>query len=254
MSWRRFAASSFRASGSWCRDGRHGLIHFVLAGILWFFSRLDGSSLVGHRCGGLSAMRDLEICYLPAQWRHLDAAHLRASACAVIDVIRATSTIAVALGHGASGVRPVASMAEAFALKEQNPAALLAGERGGVALPGFDLGNSPREVTAERVQGREMILTTTNGTQALAACRSARAVVTASLLNLAAVAARLREIGSALDRRLRRVRGRFRRGRRHGGGRAGRGAGAGASVRVALSVGAERSRRHAARLAVPARN
>jgi 2-phosphosulfolactate phosphatase len=140
-------------------------------------------------------MQNLEICYLPAQWRALEPDRLRASACAVIDVIRATSTIVTALARGAKGVRPVASVAEAFTLKEQNPAALLAGERGGRALPGFDLGNSPREMTAERVEGREIILTTTNGTQALAACAGAREIVTASFLNLDAVAERLREIG-----------------------------------------------------------
>ena len=142
-----------------------------------------------------AAMRDLEICYLPAQWRRLDPAHLRASVCVVIDVIRATSTLLVALAEGAKGVRPVAGVEEAFALKEKNPAALLAGERGGMALPGFDLGNSPREMTAERVKGRELILTTTNGTQALAAGREARVVMTAALLNLEAVAAKLRELG-----------------------------------------------------------
>jgi 2-phosphosulfolactate phosphatase len=140
-------------------------------------------------------MRDLEICYLPAQWRALDPAHLRASTCAVIDVIRATSTLLVALAHGARGVQPVAGVEEARALKEENPAALLAGERGGQALPGFDLGNSPREMTPAQVEGREIILTTTNGTQALAACRGARAIVTASLLNLDAVAARMQEDG-----------------------------------------------------------
>jgi 2-phosphosulfolactate phosphatase len=140
-------------------------------------------------------MSDLEICFLPAQWRTLNATRLRASACAVIDVIRATSTIATALAQGARGVQPVASVADAFALKERNPEALLAGERGGQALPGFDLGNSPEDFTTARVQRRPLILTTTNGTQALAACQGARAVVTASLLNLDAVAARLREIG-----------------------------------------------------------
>ncbi len=140
-------------------------------------------------------MRDLEICYLPAQWRALDEKHLRASACAVIDVIRATSTLLVALAQGAPSIRPVAGVDEAFALKAQNPAALLAGERGGQPLAGFDLGNSPREMTFERVGGRDVILTTTNGTQALAACQGARAIVTASFLNLDAVAARLREIG-----------------------------------------------------------
>lgn len=140
-------------------------------------------------------MRDLEICFSPPQWRALPTEQLRVSACAVIDVIRATSTIVTALAHGAAGVQPVASVADAFALKERNPEALLAGERGGQALPGFELGNSPEDFTAELVQGRPIILTTTNGTQALAACTGARAVVTASLLNLEAVAARLREIG-----------------------------------------------------------
>jgi len=140
-------------------------------------------------------MRDLEICYLPSQWRALNPEQLRVSTCVVIDVIRATSTIVTALASGARGVQPVASLEEARALKEHDPAALLAGERGGQALPGFDLGNSPREMTAERVKGRRIILTTTNGTQALAACQGARAIITASFLNLEVVTAKLRELG-----------------------------------------------------------
>jgi len=140
-------------------------------------------------------MPDLDICFLPAQWRSLDGQRLRSSACAVIDVIRATSTIVTALAHGASGVLPVASVPDAFAAKAQDPDALLAGERGGQALPGFDLGNSPEDFTVERVQGKRIILTTTNGTQALAACAGARAVVVASFLNLDAVAARLLQLG-----------------------------------------------------------
>ena len=140
-------------------------------------------------------MSYLDICFSPAQWRALNAKQLHASACAVIDVIRATSTIVTALDQGASGVQPVAGVDDAFALKKRNPKALLAGERGGQALPGFDLGNSPEDFTMERVHQRPIILTTTNGTQALAACQGARAVITASLLNLEAVAARLREIG-----------------------------------------------------------
>jgi 2-phosphosulfolactate phosphatase len=139
-------------------------------------------------------MSDLEICFAPAQWRSLSAEKIRASACAVIDVIRATSTIVAALANGA-GVQAVASLDDAFALKAKNPGVLLAGERGGQALPGFDLGNSPGDFTSARVQGRRIVLTTTNGTQALAACNGARTVLTASLLNLEAVALRLREIG-----------------------------------------------------------
>jgi len=140
-------------------------------------------------------MSDLDICYLPAQWRTLKPEHLRASACVVIDVIRATSTIAMALAEGAQGIQPVADSADAFALKALNPEMLLAGERGGKPLAGFDLGNSPQEYTRERIQNQSILLTTTNGTQALAACREARAVITASLLNLDAVATRLKELG-----------------------------------------------------------
>ncbi len=153
-----------------------------------FISAVDGAFVC-------CAMSDLAICYLPSQWRALESEYLRASACAVIDVIRATSTIVTALANGASGVQPVADVPDAFVLKARDPEAVLAGERGGQPLPGFDLGNSPEEFTAERVVGRRVILTTTNGTQALAACRGARAVMTVGLLNLDAVAARLRELG-----------------------------------------------------------
>ena len=141
-------------------------------------------------------MKNLTVCYLPVQWLAFDPERLRDSVCVVIDVIRATSTIATALAHGASGIRPVASVAEAEHLKAQRPDRLLAGERQGRALPGFDLGNSPRAMTPETVAGRELILTTTNGTQALAACHGARAVVTMSLLNLSATAEKLRSLGA----------------------------------------------------------
>jgi 2-phosphosulfolactate phosphatase len=140
-------------------------------------------------------MRDLEICYLPSQWKRLDRDQLSASACVVIDVIRATSTIVTALAHGANGVQPIGSVGDAFVLKAQDTEALLAGERGGQAVPGFDLGNSPEDFTAERVEGKRIILTTTNGTQALAACAGARTVLAAAFLNLTAVAAYLRKVG-----------------------------------------------------------
>ena len=140
-------------------------------------------------------MNNLTLCYLPAQWRMLAETQRRESVCVVIDVIRATTTIAAALTSGATGIRPVASVAEAEALKAEQPGRLLAGERKGLALPGFDLGNSPRTMTPAAVGGRELILTTTNGTQALAACAGARAVVTCALVNLGATAERLRALG-----------------------------------------------------------
>lgn len=140
-------------------------------------------------------MKNLTLCYLPAQWRSLDNGQRREAVCVVIDVIRATTTIAAALNAGATGIRPVASVAEAESLKAAVPQRLLAGERHGLALPGFDLGNSPRAVTPQSVGGRELILTTTNGTQALAACAGARAVVTCAFVNLSATAEKLRELG-----------------------------------------------------------
>ena len=141
-------------------------------------------------------MPELEICYSPVQWKNLDPVRLRDSACVVIDVIRATSTIVTALANGAAGVQPVAGVETAFALKAQDPEALLAGERGGAMVEGFDLGNSPEDFTPARIKGRRIILTTTNGTQALAACAGARVVMTASFLNLTAVAKQLRKAGS----------------------------------------------------------
>jgi len=140
-------------------------------------------------------MSELTIFHSPSQWRALPADQFRESTAVVIDVIRATSTIVMALSQGATGVQPVAEVADAFALKARNPDALLAGERGGQPLPGFDLGNSPEDFTRKLIKKRRVILSTTNGTQALAACVGARHVIAACLLNLDAVAARLREIG-----------------------------------------------------------
>jgi 2-phosphosulfolactate phosphatase len=140
-------------------------------------------------------VKNLTLCYLPAQWRSLAATQRQESVCVVIDVIRATTTIAAALAGGATGLRTVAGVAEAEALKAGQPDRLLAGERQGLALPGFDLGNSPRAMTPAAVGGRELILTTTNGTQALAACTGARAVVTCALVNLGATAEKLRALG-----------------------------------------------------------
>lgn len=102
-----------------------------------------------------------------------------------VDVLRATTTVVTALAHGVLGVWPVPSPAEAEALaRSMEPGTCLrGGERGSFRLPGFDLGNSPLEYTAERVRGKHLILTTTNGTATIrrASCGSLAAV--ASLLN-----------------------------------------------------------------------
>jgi len=105
----------------------------------------------------------------------------------VIDVVRASTTVAFALQAGAEGVLPVADEDGARAAAAAR-GALLAGERGGHAPPGFDLGNSPRQMTADAVAGRELVLTTTNGTLALARCAGAGVLLTGALVNAEATA------------------------------------------------------------------
>ncbi len=114
-------------------------------------------------------------------------------AAVVIDVLRATTTLVTALAHGAERVYPVASPAEAHKLRvELSPhPVVLAGERDSVRLPGFDLGNSPRDCTVAAVAGRYVVMSTTNGTAAMLALRPARVGVAAALVNLPAVAAAL---------------------------------------------------------------
>jgi 2-phosphosulfolactate phosphatase len=113
----------------------------------------------------------------------------------VFDVLRATSTMVAALSNGAAAIIPVEEISEALAVRAQDPEVLLAGERNGVRIPAiltgstaFDLGNSPREFTAEKVRGRTIVMTTTNGTRALRACAGAKQVLAASFLNIQATA------------------------------------------------------------------
>src|SRR5262249_9659060 len=137
----------------------------------------------------------LEIAYTPEQIRELLQRDLSGHTAVVIDVLRATSTEITALANGAEAIFPAATVEEARALKEKTPSLLLAGERHGLPPEGFDLGNSPREFTAEKVKGRKIVHTTTNGTLAWLACRNAAETLGAAFLNLNAVTERLRRKG-----------------------------------------------------------
>lgn len=106
----------------------------------------------------------------------------------VIDVLRATTSIVVAFQHGCRSIVPVASRKEAERTRATIPDAVLAGEQGGLRIPGFDLGNSPREFTREAVGGRDVILTTSNGTKTLRAVGGGRTVAIGAFRNRAAVA------------------------------------------------------------------
>jgi 2-phosphosulfolactate phosphatase len=106
----------------------------------------------------------------------------------VVDVIRATSTIAQALAAGYERVLCCAEIEEARALRAELPSSLVGGERKAVRIEGFDVGASPREFLEARAE--TLILTTTNGTRAiLEAAKHCDDVVLGSLLNLDAVAA-----------------------------------------------------------------
>jgi 2-phosphosulfolactate phosphatase len=112
----------------------------------------------------------------------------------VIDVIRATSTICQALAAGYERVYCAAEVDEARALRQALGEGVLGGERQAVRIPGFDLGNSPREYV-EPV-GSTLVLSTTNGTRAVvAAAERCERVFIASLLNLAAVVDAVRDAG-----------------------------------------------------------
>jgi 2-phosphosulfolactate phosphatase len=111
----------------------------------------------------------------------------------VIDVLRASTMMVHALVAGCTQVIPCAEIDEARQLAASLPAgaALLAGERHGVAIDGFDLGNSPGQCTSAVCQGKTMVITTTNGTRALLACTQADTVVLGSFVNFAATSQRL---------------------------------------------------------------
>jgi 2-phosphosulfolactate phosphatase len=126
----------------------------------------------------------IEVLLLPVE---LPARPRPETTAVVIDVIRATTTIVTAFQHGVRSVVPVATPEEARSVHASLPGALLAGERGGRRLPGFDLGNSPRDLSREAVENRDIVLTTSNGTKTLRAVGEGRVVAIGAFLNRAAV-------------------------------------------------------------------
>ncbi len=115
-----------------------------------------------------------------------------ADAVVVIDVLRATTVVAVALANGARGVIPVRSVDQARELAAGGPGYLLGGEFENRRIEGFDCGNSPFDYAASVVEGKRVVLRTTNGTQAFAALAGMHAaVLCAAFVNVKAVVAHL---------------------------------------------------------------
>jgi 2-phosphosulfolactate phosphatase len=110
-----------------------------------------------------------------------------------IDVLRATTTLAVARQNGAGRVIPVATPEEAFARRRDEPGSLLCGERDGRRVEGFDLGNSPAEYGREVVAGRTLVFASTNGSLALLAAARCRSRLLGAFVNASAVVEAVRE-------------------------------------------------------------
>jgi len=105
----------------------------------------------------------------------------------IIDIFRATSSICYGIENGAEAIIPVSQVEECAAYREKGLNYLLAAERDGKVVEGFDFGNSPFSYTTEKVAGKTVVLTTTNGTHALHLSRNAKQIVIGSFLNLTAL-------------------------------------------------------------------
>src|SRR5439155_947068 len=104
--------------------------------------------------------RSIEVLFSPVEFSALSQRNLGRTACVVLDILRATTSMITALANGAEAIIPVGEIAEALAIKQQRPEVLLAGERNGLRIRGdltggndFDFGNSPREFLPEKVRG-----------------------------------------------------------------------------------------------------
>ena len=126
----------------------------------------------------------LEVCLSPALLHLYDT---KDAVVVIIDVFRATSTIAAALHNGARSVIPVASVTECIELGKETANSITAGERDGRIAEGLEHGNSPSEYPEEFVKGKTLVLTTTNGTRLLHMVKDAATIITGSFLNLNAV-------------------------------------------------------------------
>jgi 2-phosphosulfolactate phosphatase len=126
----------------------------------------------------------LEVCLTPAL---LPLYNVEDFIVVIIDIFRATSSICYGIENGAEAIIPVSEVEECAAYRGKGLNYLLAAERNGEVVAGFDFGNSPFAYTPEKVAGKTVVLTTTNGTHALHLSRKAKKIVIGSFLNLTAL-------------------------------------------------------------------
>lgn len=132
----------------------------------------------------------IDVCLTPAEY---SAEQYQDKIAVVIDVFRATSSMASAFANQCESIIPVETVEAALAERRHNPGSLLAGERNALKVEGFDLGNSPLEFTGTAVAGKNIIMSTTNGTVALVKAIGSLAIYTAAFVNAAAICQTLRQ-------------------------------------------------------------
>ncbi len=132
----------------------------------------------------MTEKKRLEVCLTPAL---LPLFTLDGKIAVIIDIFRATTSICYGIENGAEAIIPVAEVAECIAYRGQHPEYLVAAERNGEVVAGFDFGNSPFSYSHEKVNGKTIVLTTTNGTHALHQSIKAKRIVIGSFLNLTAL-------------------------------------------------------------------
>ena len=140
----------------------------------------------------MSDLNQLDV-FFSVQTFHED--QVRDKTVVISDVLRATSTIVTAIAHGAEKVIPVGDMGEASRIAQSvdSDNYLLCGEKDGIKIEGYNLGNSPLEYTSEAIKGKSLIFNTTNGTKAIKKSLGADELVIASFHNLDVVVDFLRE-------------------------------------------------------------
>ena len=169
----------------WARIGRYWAVK------LWEF---DCAFLLAVALGEVTVVK-ISVYHAPEEFPTVTP-EAPGPACAIaIDVLRATTTMCCALEAGAGSVQAFSDLDELMATSEGWPAEkrVRIGERGGKMMPGCDLGNSPLEVTGDRVEGCRLFMSTTNGTRALNKIKPVALVLTAALANRQAVVDFLKE-------------------------------------------------------------
>jgi 2-phosphosulfolactate phosphatase len=133
-------------------------------------------------------MKTIDVCLSPDLMHLFD---VRDKTVVIIDILRATSCMTTAFAHGINSITPFAKLEDCIAMKAKGY--FTAGERDGKKVDGFDLGNSPFEYMEEKLKGKKIAFTTTNGTQAIAKAIGASEIIIGSFLNLSAITSHLLE-------------------------------------------------------------